>query len=531
MSAERNRATGRTRPPTAHEAEICVVGAGAAGCFLSYALARQGLRTIVIEAGGGDTATAADIGMMTEFSRDVYSGAREGRFFGLGGSTIQWGGLLAPHTNLDLRRDDPHDVVWRRIVETVNVESTEVLETLGYRDGNDFADRASAIGKAAQNALSLSGIAALAALHLPFRRKNLRCLIDSATKQSIPPKVLTGATAVAWDKGHLRSMEAVRVHTDGGQEVIVRARHFIIAAGALESARILLELKADWASDFFPATALIGTGLSDHLSVAIADVATQDRPLAAQLFGPRFDGAWMRTVRLIAKSCYKSTPRSFAHFTFGMESDGFRVARKLLQAMQRRARPDIGLIEAARGATDLTKIAWTKITQKRLYVAPDAPVHLQLDIEQTASPANRLRLGSRRDKHGRLIPVIDWHISEEDLTRTARTASLYLEAWRKAGSLLPVLVPRPLSPATTKPHDAYHPAGLTRMGNDPSAVVDQELKVHGFDNLFVVSTGVLPTPGTANPTFTMLCMANRLARRLGEDLRRSKLTAHVAVAA
>ena len=52
------------------------------------------------------------------------------------------------------------------------------------------------------------------------------------------------------------------------------------------------------------------------------------------------------------------------------------------------------------------------------------------------------------------------------------------------------------------------------MGVDSEAVVDSHLQVWGTDNLWVVSTGVLPSAGTANPTFTLLCLAEQLAGRL-----------------
>ena len=65
-----------------------------------------------------------------------------------------------------------------------------------------------------------------------------------------------------------------------------------------------------------------------------------------------------------------------------------------------------------------------------------------------------------------------------------------------------------------KPHDAYHPVGTCRLGIDKGAVVDTDLRVQGTDNLWVLSTGVLPSAGTANPTFTMLCLGDELADRL-----------------
>jgi choline dehydrogenase-like flavoprotein len=53
------------------------------------------------------------------------------------------------------------------------------------------------------------------------------------------------------------------------------------------------------------------------------------------------------------------------------------------------------------------------------------------------------------------------------------------------------------------------------MGEDAEAVVDRNLKVWGVQNLWVVSTGVLPSAGTANPTFSMLCLAQQLAEDIG----------------
>ncbi|MBD3760745.1 GMC oxidoreductase [Rhizorhabdus sp.] len=500
--------------PADVEADICMIGAGAAGCFLAHAISRSGLRTIIVEAGGRTTASAAEIGLESAFAHAVYSGATEGRFFGLGGTTAHWGGLLAPHGDRDLGGGDTQGAAWQHIVDTVGAESRQVLETLGYRGGDDFAERAGAIGDDMVQTLREAGIATLAALHLPFRRKNLRGLLDTAMKAPTAPHLVTDATVIGWEHVDVKSctIKGIRVRASDGSEAVIRARRFVVAAGALESARLLLELRDGQAGALIPATALIGQGLSDHLSLPIADVAERDRALAARMFGPRFDGAWMRTFRLMAGG----TPRSFAHFTFAMEGAGFQLARKALQALQRRSWPAIGTGEASRAAADLTRIAWARFARQRLHLPPGAPVHLQLDIEQAPTATNQLGFGERRDILGRRIPIIDWRISDDDLAQAERTAARYLQCWQAAGPSLPVLLPRLLSTATAKPHDAYHPAGLTRLGADPAAVVDFGLKVHGLDNLFLVSTGVLPSPGTANPTFTMLCLANRLARTLAD---------------
>jgi choline dehydrogenase len=52
------------------------------------------------------------------------------------------------------------------------------------------------------------------------------------------------------------------------------------------------------------------------------------------------------------------------------------------------------------------------------------------------------------------------------------------------------------------------------MGSDDGAAVGLDLRVRGVDRLSVVSTAVLPSAGTANPTFSMLCLAEEFAESI-----------------
>jgi choline dehydrogenase-like flavoprotein len=57
-----------------------------------------------------------------------------------------------------------------------------------------------------------------------------------------------------------------------------------------------------------------------------------------------------------------------------------------------------------------------------------------------------------------------------------------------------------------------HIMGTTRMGHSASSsVVDEQCRVHGYRNLFVAGSSVFPTAGYANPTFTIVALAVRLA--------------------
>jgi choline dehydrogenase-like flavoprotein len=62
-----------------------------------------------------------------------------------------------------------------------------------------------------------------------------------------------------------------------------------------------------------------------------------------------------------------------------------------------------------------------------------------------------------------------------------------------------------------------HHLGTTRMSASTApedGVVDQNLKVHGVDNLYVAGSSVFPTAGIPNPTMTIITLSIRLAEHI-----------------
>jgi choline dehydrogenase-like flavoprotein len=65
----------------------------------------------------------------------------------------------------------------------------------------------------------------------------------------------------------------------------------------------------------------------------------------------------------------------------------------------------------------------------------------------------------------------------------------------------------------------YHQAGTTRMSALPEdGVVDHNLAVHGFEDLFVASSSTFVTSGQANSTFMLIVFALRLADHVCGEL-------------
>jgi len=504
------------REELAESSDVCIVGAGAAGLYLASRLVSQGKSVTLLEAGGRVCDEGDRIGMRPVFAADPYKGAMDGRAFGWGGSTSRWGGHLIPHTRLDLRRGEDDDgSPWGHVVSVVEQRSIAVLDRLQIGHDSDFEDLPRRLIPNVVEAMKGNGLAVLAGEFLPFRRRNLVYLVDEKAERlrTYLNAVVSSWKVVGGSEGSA-GIESIEARSTSGGRVRVSAKHFIVAAGAIESARILLEVSESGGGRIFPERARVGAFLSDHLSCRIGDVEPNDRAHAARAVGPRFANGRMRSFRYVETRPAPTEPRSFAHFLFEIDNPAFRLAKETLFAIQARRFPKVGVADVVRGLGGLVSFGFDRYGRARLHIPPGTPVHLQLDIEQAPRLSNSIRLGDERDALGRRVPIVTWCVSAQDEENIRTTADRVLSRWPGPSSGLPAIIPVLGRGVDPKPHDAYHPVGTCRLGSDDEAVADLSLRVRGTGNLWVLSTGLFPTAGTANPTFSMLCLGDALADTL-----------------
>ena len=70
----------------------------------------------------------------------------------------------------------------------------------------------------------------------------------------------------------------------------------------------------------------------------------------------------------------------------------------------------------------------------------------------------------------------------------------------------------------------FHPSGTAKMGprNDPLAVVDERLRVHGVDGLRVVDCSIMPTLVSGNTNVPVVMLAERAADFILQDLQAAR---------
>lgn len=161
------------------------------------------------------------------------------------------------------------------------------------------------------------------------------------------------------------------------------------------------------------------------------------------------------------------------------------------------------------------------------YLSQGVPVKLvglsiQAICEQAPDPNNRIYLSNQTDRFGTPLPAARWRIGDMETRTLIRTAQIMRDAFAKAGLPQPVLEDWVLRGDTSKAAitDMAHTAGTTRMSNDPRrGVVDANCKVHGLEGLYVAGASVFSTSGHANPTLMIMAFAYRLAAHIRTLLR------------
>src|SRR5262245_5004493 len=152
-------------------------------------------------------------------------------------------------------------------------------------------------------------------------------------------------------------------------------------------------------------------------------------------------------------------------------------------------------------------------------------------VEQTPDRDNRVTLSESRDGLGLPRPEISYNISaytRQGIVAAHRMRNLL---FKKMGIEDKTEIPKN-DPARFEEQidgklvtltfmGAGHIMGTCRMGDDPkSSVVDKFQRSHDHRNLYLVGSSTFPTGGTANPTLTIAALSFRTADHiLEEDLK------------
>ena len=323
----------------------------------------------------------------------------------------------------------------------------------------------------------------------------LRASIDRATNVDL----CTHATAVMLHRDLAgRRVTTVSVATPGGARWSVRANRIVLAAGAVENARMLL-LTDDGRGALGNSGGWVGRGFMEH---------PRDRSITLH----------PRSRELYEHSRFYDVSRA---------SDGTQIVGRLALRHETLVSGAVlnasaTLIPQLRRAVQLVHTALPSFAARWLATEGHGWSHTRgvarvfdgftvlLNLEQSPNPDNRVTLSAQRDSLGVPLPALHWEWRANDHRRLARLRAMVCMGLNAVGAVT-------VDPTVRVDPNAHHHAGTTRMHDDPMrGVTDRHGRVHGADNLFVAGASNFPTAGFANPVLTIVALTLRLARYLGE---------------
>jgi choline dehydrogenase-like flavoprotein len=507
------------------EADLCIVGAGAAGITIAREFRASPLRVVLLESGW----FTAD-----ELTQSLYAGeVRERPYFLLdsiqtrtryfGGTTNQWAGECRPFAALDFeQRDWVPDSGWPFDLEHLlpfyeKAQSVCQLGPFAYAARDLVKPGARLVGfddeRFCTHALHYSPPTRFGETYRDEIRAASNVIaylganvVDLETPT--PPVVVSG----------------VRVACLSGNKFRVKARAVILAAGGIENARLLLQANRVQSAGLGNTYDQVGRYFMEHLYLDRAAVILAREASIGEFYtsGRWSDGRRVRGILELSPKVQRQ--EKLTNYCAVLDVEYLRqavaISRSILGAIRRRRLP------AGAGAHlgNTIKLFAAKIAARLKLDGGKSPVRLYLVknvMEQAPNRESRVVLADAKDEVGCPRVALHWRLSAIDKRTAHRAHEILAEEFRRAGiGRLQSSLGGETDPWPAALRGARHHMGTTRMHPDPRrGVVDPDSRVHGIANLYVAGSSVFPTSGSANPTLTIVALALRLAGHLKRILR------------
>jgi choline dehydrogenase-like flavoprotein len=500
---------------------VVVIGSGAVGMYAATELARRGRDVVLLEAGGlalgrFDPSSYRCVGR-------AHEGVASGRGRTLGGTTNLWGGQLSEFDAIDLGPRAAQPDGWPIAFSELARFYPTTYESLGIPEAVQRDDDVWRSIRTTPPHLG-SGLEVFLTRWLPIPSFALWAREELEQRTNL--RVLTGHTAVGFDGADTR-IHSVTVVDRTGAEHAVAGSTFVLAAGTIETARLLLHTadsdawRVPWRGNRW-----LGARFQDHLGGRIADVHPTDSSrffktfsnllIARRKYQPKF--------QLDAGARAKGDALN-VHGMFAFESSISENLVYLKQFVKAAlyGRQIGGLRSLAANvrasARYLPPLMWTYAKDHRIFEPSTSKISLFVQMEQIPRDDSTIRIDpSRRDENGLPQVVLDWRIDGGEIEALRDFAFRTERALREAG-LARLEIDHELlrgdSTFLERLRDTNHQSGGAIMASSSSnGVVDSDLRVFGTDNLYVAGSSTFPAIGAANTTFTALALSARLVDRL-----------------
>lgn len=509
------------------EADVCIVGGGAAGIALASELIDAPFTVALLESGGFQFRHGPQF-----LARGESVGLRSfplafSRFRQFGGSITRWAGKGRPFEPIDFedRPWIPHSG-WpfdRAHLEPYYRRAQAIcrLGPYGY-DGRERSAETRPFLPIDERGFETKIFEISSPRDFSRRYRPIFSGADNL-------QVYLHATATEIElESDSRLVRQLVVKGEGGKEFRATARLFILAGGGIENPRILLHSNGVQPRGVGNENDLVGRYFADHPMfycgwfdpvdpIAFRSIHVESCGMSDE-GDPRYGVFSLseETLRreelnncgvfLIDRPNYKTQPEYFR--------PGGRAFVHLLDILAHTDLPDRDsardLLRLLAGSREVSVTLGRRLIE---LFRPNPRLALRAQLEATPHPESRVTLTRKRDRLGMRRVAVDWRLNRGDRRGLHRLLELMETGFeRSAVGKLHLDVTETDGSWPDSMSGGKHHMGTTRMHSDPRhGVVDRDCRVHSLANLYIAGSSVFPTGGYANPTLTIVALAVKLA--------------------
>jgi choline dehydrogenase-like flavoprotein len=542
-------------------AEIAIVGSGPAGITLALELADAGHQVLLIESGGDSYGRDVQRLGDTVGGDALHAPMSQTTRRQLGGASNLWSGRCVPF--------DPVDFQHRKIVG-------DARWPVSYAEMEGYFPRACQWFKCGQPTFDVSQIPNLAKDSLIPGWPGGDVRATSLERWSLPTNFgrvyrarlersalitrvsnLTCTEIVC--RSDARSVEHLIARTLAGNEVRVFAKRYVLAAGGVESTRLLFASTRHHPRGIGNQSGHLGRWYMCHVGASIARVHFNTPP-EATIYGFERDPEGVYIRRRFTFSQDYLLEHDLPNVAMWIENPDMKdpshdneilsiiylilaspLGPHVISEGVRRSKLDTGsptstLLHLRNIIRHLPRmIRFTLTFGYERFIKPGRKVPgfvvpsptnvypLYYHAEHLPHHDSCVAPTNETDALGMPRMRTNLHFADDDIQKAIR-AHEHFDRYLRQFNLghLEYLFADPEEGLRKRLFDGYHQAGTTRMSDRlEDGVLNPHLAVHGFEDLFVVSSSAFVTSGQANSTFMIVVLALRLADRLHRDLSRA----------
>ena len=439
---------------------VGVIGSGAYGSYAIQRLSETNNPPAIslYEVGDGKIKDETAIGFSSNIVGANYTALQKGRYFGLGGATVKWGGQILLFTHNDFK--NPSQFM-ADIVSLNEKYHDKIFARFGFKDD-------------APEKIKSYGMFTKTGIWLGYFSRNLFKTFGVAKKKNV--RILTNVRVtrlIVSPNDHKTIMGIEYMRRDGKVKHAFHDRYFL-CAGAFESNRILM---------YSGMTNGGSVHFSDQISQAVFDMK---RSLVIDgedyQFGVR--GTSLVTKRLVGEIDDVSF---FAHPNYNNNFPFFQGLKEIMFQGKRNFKI---IWSVLRDLPSVLGFAWSVFVKHKVFVYK-GEWNIGIDIENKSEDSN-VRLSQKKDDWGLPSLDVDFKVgncSQHVLEASKNKVRTYLDDADADYTEIEDDI------HVEKCEDVYHPYGMAM--SDSKDLNDYFTR---YPNLLIVNTGVLPRAGGLNTT-------------------------------